>query len=121
MKIVNGINQSRNIVNNINKQVDKPEGSFKSILNNEIDKNSGLQFSKHANQRILNRDIYISKEQMTRVEKGVSLAKEKGIKDTLVLVDNIALVININSNVVVTAINKNDNKIFTNIDGAIVV
>ncbi len=119
MKIVNNINQNRNTI--LNSVKNNEINDFKSVLNNEIDKNNKLQFSKHANQRLINRQIDLSNEQMTRVEEGISLAKEKGIKETLVLVDNVALVVNIKSNVVVTAINNNSKQIFSNIDGAVIV
>ncbi len=48
-------------------------------------------------------------------------AREKGINDSLVLVDNVALIVNVKNNVVVTAVDESKDKIFTNIDGAIIV
>ena len=93
---------------------------FQSILSGKIDVKA-LQFSKHANTRLDARDIELSPEQIRRVENGVKTAGTKGIKDSLVLVDNVALVVNIKNNVVVTAMNPNNENIFTNIDGAVIV
>ena len=94
---------------------------FKQILDNELNIKDEILFSKHANKRLNTREINITAEQMNRVEKGIENAKEKGIKDTLVLVDNIALVVNTKNNVVITAMTKNKESIFTNIDGAVIV
>ena len=81
-----------------------------------------LQFSKHANMRLNTREISLSEEQIQRVESGVSRAKEKGIRDSLVLVDNVALVVNTKNNIVITAMNQNQTEnIYTNIDGAVIV
>lgn len=96
--------------------------SFKDVLDNTMEESCGkLQFSKHANMRLSAREIDLSAEQMKRVESGVNKAWEKGIKDSLVLVDNVALVVNIRNKMVITAIQQADDHIFTNIDGAVIV
>ncbi len=82
---------------------------------------STLEFSKHAQLRLNNRNITLSDNQMERIEKGMDQAREKGIKDSLVLVDDVALIVNVKNNVVVTAVDESKDKIFTNIDGAIIV
>ena len=79
-----------------------------------------VNFSKHANMRLEARNINLSNSQMERVQNGINKAESKGIKDSLVLVDNIALLVNIANRVVVTAVNQSD-KVFTNIDGAVIV
>ena len=91
-----------------------PNG-FKTLLDEEI------KFSKHANMRLNDRDINLSGEQMQRLESALASARQKGIRDSLVLVDNIALVVNVNSNTVITALEKEQQNIFTNIDGAVIV
>lgn len=99
------------------------QNSFQDVLNNTIEGTSEIQFSKHASMRLKSRDIQISDEQMERIENGVTKAKQKGIRDSLVLVDNIALVINTRNNIVITAMEQaqeNEN-IYTNIDGAVIV
>ena len=50
-------------------------------------------------------------------------AKEKSIKESLVMMDNIAFIVNIKNNTVITAMDQktNDSNIFTNIDGAVIV
>lgn len=104
-------------------QLQPHQNNFQSILNNTIKDNTELQFSKHASIRLKSRNIQISDEQMKRIENGVAKAKEKGVKDSLVLVDNIALVINTRKNVVITAMEptQDNENIYTNIDGAVIV
>ena len=91
------------------------DSGFKVLLEEEI------KFSKHANMRLNDRDINLSGEQLQRLESGIYNAKQKGIRDSLVLVDNIALVVNVNSKTVITALGKEQQNIFTNIDGAVIV
>ncbi len=106
-----------NQVSNIN-----VANSFGSFLENAKN-DKQVQFSKHATTRLNDRDINLSSEQMTRVQQGIVDAKSKGINSGLVLVDDVALVVSVKNSTVITAIdnNSNENKIFTNIDGAIIV
>lgn len=84
---------------------------------------SELKFSKHAGERLAQRDISLTEEQLQRLEDGAQKASAKGIKESLVLMDNLAFIVNTQNHTVVTAMNQsNDNdNIFTNIDGAVVV
>lgn len=112
----NYIVTEKNNTNDLSKNFDE---IFKSQL--EKTRTENLQFSKHANQRLNTRNINLTNEQITRVSNGVDMAKQKGLNDALVLVDDIALVVNTKNNVIVTVMNKEKNNIFTNIDGAIIV
>lgn len=81
-----------------------------------------LKFSKHAAVRLSDRGISLTKEQMGRLEEGTNRASQKGIKDSLVIVDELAFIVNIPNRTVVTAMdstNTNEN-IFTNINGAVI-
>jgi len=95
---------------------------FQDVLDSKITEkqNAGLQFSKHAFMRLNARNIQLSTDQLQRVQNGVNEAKQKGIQDSLVLVDDVALVVNVRSKTVITAMNPEQN-IFTNIDGAVIV
>ena len=97
--------------------------SFNDVLKNTIEGGSKLSFSKHANMRLSSREINLSDAQIRRVEDGVQKAVMKGINDSLVIVDDVALVVNVRSKVVVTALNKGqfEKNVFTNIDGAVIV
>jgi flagellar operon protein len=97
----------------------KDGANFAQYMDNAINARQ-VQFSKHAAVRLSDRNIQLTGGQLARIEEGVSRAQNKGIRDSLVLVDNIALVVNIANKVVVTALNQQD-QVFTNIDGAVIV
>lgn len=95
----------------------KNEGSisFEDVL-------EGLKFSKHAVKRIDDRQINLSAEQNERLTKGVAKAESKGIKDSLVMVDDMAFIVNVPSQTVITAMDERETSdhIFTNIDGTVI-
>lgn len=97
--------------------------SFNEILKNKVDEANSLKFSKHANARINSRQISISDEQMQRLQDGANKAGAKGIKESLVLVDSLAFIVNTKQNTVITAMNQQeaDENIYTNIDGAVII
>ena len=110
---------NREAVNPAVGQVQPEAASFRQIMES-VAGSKELQFSKHANMRLNARNISFDQAQMQRIEDGVARAQGKGIRDSLVLVDNIALVVNITNKVVVTALSQQD-QVFTNIDGAVIV
>ena len=98
--------------------------SFGQILENkENESTSQVKFSKHAKGRLSDRNITLTDEQMKRLDEGTQKAEEKGIKESLVLVDDLAFIVNVPSSTVVTAMDQNETKqnTFTNIDGAVIV
>ena len=80
-----------------------------------------LKFSKHANERMANRNIDLTDSQLERLEIGAKKAGEKGINESLVMVDDLAFIVNVKNNTVITAVNDGEDKIFTNIDGAVII
>lgn len=83
---------------------------------------SPVRFSKHASVRLDDRNIELSSEQLSRLNEGAQKANAKGINESLVLVDEIAFIVNIKNNTVITAMDQNEAKenVFTNIDGAVI-
>lgn len=109
-----------------------PAVSFQEIFNQkksiaeslaEASATKELKFSKHADARLKQRDITLTDEQLSRLSEGTMKASQKGIKESLVLMDNIAFIVNTQNNTVVTAMDKdmNEENIFTNIDGAVII
>ena len=102
--------------------------SFASILNKILESSDNtisseeLKFSKHAANRLQDRNIVLTDEQMARLNMGKIEAGEKGIKDSLILIDQLAFIVNVPNNTVVTAMDQTENKsnVFTNIDGAVI-
>lgn len=100
---------------------DAKGASFAQILEQRAQAaDTTLRFSKHANERLASRSIDLSNEQVRRLEAGAARASEKGIVESLVMVDNYAFIVNTRSNVVVTAVAGGEDRIFTNIDGAVI-
>ena len=112
------------------KKVQHPDAkstvSFGQILEDKsksITQGSVLKFSKHAANRLSTRNIELSDSQVMRLQDGMEKANAKGIRDSLVLIDKLAFIVNVPSNTVVTAMDRSetDDNIFTNIDGAVIV
>lgn len=99
--------------------------SFEEILKRKQDvtESSALKFSKHAAMRLADRNISLSQEQNERLETGVIKADEKGIRESLVIVDSLAFIVNVPNKTVVTAMDREgaDDNIYTNIDGAVIM
>ncbi len=99
--------------------------SFGELLKQKQDAvgSAELKFSKHASQRLENRNISLSEEQSERLESGVQRAGEKGIRESLVIVDSLAFIVNVPNKTVVTAMDQTeaDENIYTNIDGAVIM
>lgn len=94
---------------------------FQEILNEQI--NQRISFSKHASQRTEERNIQISEGDLGRLEDACDRAKQKGIRDALIVMDDSAYIVNAPNRVVITVVDKNEMKssIFTNIDGAVFI
>lgn len=85
---------------------------------------SGINFSRHAVERINQRNIDVMTGGMLqRLSKGVELAESKGSDDALVIVDKTAFVVSVRSNKVITAVNADDmqGNVFTNIDSTVIM
>lgn len=101
----------------------KQGASFEEILaeKSQIAVGSSLKFSRHANERLASRNIDLTAEQITKLETGTRKAKMKGINESLVMVDDLAFIVSVKNNTVITAMNDQDEQIFTNIDGAVIM
>lgn len=104
------------------KQPQTGRASFNDLLLEQqaLVKQEPLKFSKHANERLECRNIDLSQAQLSRLETGAKKAWEKGIHESLVMIDDIAFIVNTKNNTVITAVNDNEEKVFTNIDGAVI-
>lgn len=106
--------------------VSKDGTSFQSVLEqkqNTETKETELKFSKHAAARLSDRNITLSDNQLNRLNEAATKASEKGIRETLVLVDSLAFIVNVPNQTVVTALDHTqaEENIYTNIDGAVII
>ncbi|MGC5324116.1 TIGR02530 family flagellar biosynthesis protein [Brevibacillus sp. SYSU BS000544] len=84
---------------------------------------SRLSFSQHALNRLQERGIVLGDSEIDRLEGAVEKAAAKGAKESLVIMDNVAYVVNIANRKVITAVDDAHMKesVFTNIDSAVLV
>ena len=99
--------------------------SFQEILQQKSAQEAGesLKFSKHALGRLSDRNIELSAGQLERLNDGARKAGQKGIRESLVIVDQLAFIVNVPNQTVVTAMDSTETteNIFTNINGAVII
>ena len=129
MKILNG--QFPSIEQAANEYLEKsfgseagPQGrkSFADVFEEKKTENADLKFSKHAVNRLSERNIELSDKMIGRLCAGMQAAGQKGINESLVMVDQLAFIVNVKNQTVITALDGNDpnGNVFTNIDGAVI-
>jgi flagellar operon protein len=109
-------------------------GDFKSELNTQLSDPAAtssaketpplkIEFSNHAVDRMRQRGIHYTPDQLQKIDSAVSKASEKGAKETLILVDNSAMIVSVKNNKVVTVMDKEALKdnVFTKIDSTVVI
>jgi flagellar operon protein len=98
------------------KKGQKPGTSFEDVLAKRV------KFSGHAQEMVSRRQIQLSPGRMQRINDAVTKAEEKGARDSLVLIDDIALVVSVKNRTVITAVDQPHmkGKVFTNIDSAVI-
>lgn len=96
---------------------------FSTQLQSAIQANSKLSVSKHAQQRLSQRNIQITAENWAKIEQKVSEAKKMGVTDSLVLLPNAALIVSAKNQTVITALGREEasSQIFNNINGTILM
>ena len=113
--------------NTVNHSAKVPDISFEDVLKQKqtdgLSAEPTLKFSKHAAMRLTQRNINLSDDQSMRLQKGIAAANSKGVNDSLVLVDDMAFIVNVPSKTVVTAMDQaeTNSNVFTNIDGAVIM
>ena len=99
------------------------DNAFKELLEQRLKEESQVSFSKHAMERVVERGVDVSSEKLDRLNEGVRMAEEKGLREPLILLGTTAFVVNVKNNKVVTVVNEDSLKgtVFTNIDGTVMI
>ncbi|MFW5984675.1 MAG: TIGR02530 family flagellar biosynthesis protein [Halanaerobiaceae bacterium] len=102
---------------------DSKQVSFEKVLKDKLNKQKELKFSHHAEKRMLSRGIEVSEKNLQQLTQAVDKAEEKGSKDSLIMVDEVAYLVSIENRTVVTAVDDESMRenVFTNIDSAVVM
>jgi len=119
-KISGAVSNSQNT--SIRRSVDK-DVSFGKIFKDQITHKRSIKFSAHAQNRLRTRNINLTSQDINRIEDAVSKASDKGASESLLIMDNLALIVSIKNRTVITAIDGNNlrGNVFTNIDSAVIV
>ena len=116
------IQETVNLKNPVKINRTASELSFSEVLKSRLERETGIKFSAHAMERLRERGITLNKDETDRLNGAVSRAGGKGVSDSLILIDNMAFIVSIQNQTVVTAMtgeNIKDN-VFTNIDSTVI-
>lgn len=90
---------------------------FNSLFKEELNK---IKFSNHATKRLETRNIQLNDIEINKIQNAVNAAEAKGSRDSLVMMDKTAFIVNIPNKTIVTALPVEEtNSVFTNIDSVV--
>ena len=95
--------------------------NFDALLRTKMEPES-IKFSRHATERMQSRGIAFNPQQLQRLETAIEQIGIKGGRESLVMLDDTALVVSVKNDTVVTVVSKDQlkNNVFTNIDSAVI-
>lgn len=105
-------------------KVNPKDSPFAKELQAQLEKSKGVEFSRHAIERLSDRNIDLTEgNKLERLNKAVEVAQQKGSNDALVLVDTTAFLVSVKNNKVITTMTAEDmqGNIFTNIDSTVIM
>lgn len=116
----------RDAPSNIRELYNREVAPFGDLLKQENLKQlaDDLKFSAHAQSRILSRGVNLSPADRARLTEGVNQLAGKGAKESLILLDDLALIVSVANRTVVTVLENRGaggDGIFTNIDSAMLI
>ena len=93
--------------------------SFGDLLKSKTEE---IKFSAHASSRLKSRNIEMTPDIMGKLEKAVAGAESKGSRDSLIIVKDLAFIVNVPNRTVITAMDGESvrNNVFTNIDSTVI-
>ncbi|NLY55924.1 MAG: hypothetical protein GX058_05395 [Firmicutes bacterium] len=94
---------------------------FEQVLQQAIAK-PDVKFSAHAEKRLITRGIAFDAERLAQLSQAIDKVQAKGGRESLILMDELALIVSIKNRTVITAIDGENlrTNVFTNIDSAII-
>ncbi|PYY26778.1 TIGR02530 family flagellar biosynthesis protein [Paenibacillus illinoisensis] len=112
---------SPSLIHKANKSVELSstgEKPFAQLLGDSL-----LKLSNHAMKRLEQRGIELKSEQMQQIGTAIDKAAAKGAKESLILMQDMAFIVNVKNRTVVTAMDSESMKdnVFTQIDSAVII
>ncbi len=104
-------------------EIGRNNQNFSDVLKGQLERDNALNFSKHAVKRLDERGVALDNQLLNNLEQAVEEARSKGARDVAVIGSQGVFIVNVPNNVVVTTITQEDmkNRIFTNIDSAVLM
>lgn len=95
--------------------------SFQQLLDGAL--SQPVKLSGHAQERLAASRRQLSESEMKEITQAVDRAAQKGSRDALILMRDLALVVSVKNRTVITAVDGDRVKenIFTNIDSAVIL
>jgi flagellar operon protein len=124
--MVKGVSNLKGLGNNPTKAKEKKEelfSDFKGLLQKNLENSDEVKVSSHALKRLKERKLNMDSKEFAKIKDAITQLKAKGGKDSLVITNKAAYIVDVKNNTVVTAIDKKsiNNNIFTKIDSTIVI
>ena len=117
---VGGITQGPSFKEALDRLQNQPTSAVNPAAANAT---QGVKFSNHAVERMQTRGISFSPQDLTKISDAIGKAAAKGSKDSLILMNDSALIVSVKNKTVVTVMDQAALKenVFTNIDSTIVM
>lgn len=96
------------------------KSNFAGILEESL---SNVKFSQHALERLKSRNLHFNEEDLLKLNEAVDKIAQKGARESLVYLNDVAMVVSVKNRTVITAMDGKSAKdtIFTNIDSAVIL
>ena len=100
-----------------------PSADFASVFEATLQPSKEIVFSAHAAQRLEERGIGLTPFQTEAIARALDDASSKGARESLFLVDDLALLVSVPNRTVITAFEPKhgENAVVTNIDSVVIV
>ena len=100
--------------------------TFNNFLKKKMDINdsdTGVILSGHAKKRLEERNLTMDGDEFLKIRDGINKLKQKGGKDSLIVTNQAAYIVDVDKQTVVTAMDKNDmaENVFTKIDSTLFI
>ena len=95
------------------------DSSFADLLRTA---GNGVKVSNHALKRFERRDLGLDKDKSDRLDSAIRRAAEKGSRNSVVVLDDLAVVVDVREKTIVTAMQRDPTRerVFTNIDSVVI-
>lgn len=97
-------------------------GTFDAALREAVRRSDSVTFSGHAQERLAQSNIVLGQNDVAAIGEAVERARSAGGRESLVLMDDMALVVSIPNKTVITVVDRGRmrNNVVTNIDSVVI-